>query len=189
MEPHPLIPTATTLTVLSASTIDISFEPTTVYYSIAPISYTVVSSSIPYRDITVSEDNVSSEQVSPFSTDTYSSTSNPSSSAKELSDDDPWNICNESTTEMLQLKHSFNMSSYSDTNFVTAQQLLLTPNLQVTTAAQRLSLCSIQHWNVMPQQLLPPSNPQAKIAAQRLLLPSNLLHAKTTTQSPSLPST
>ncbi|KAK6105731.1 hypothetical protein QQG55_21425 [Brugia pahangi] len=212
MESHPFTPPATTLTALSTSVLDVSFESTTVYYSVAPISYTIdVSSSIPYRDVITSENSALSQQISTFSTNACS---NVSGNAEERYDDILSDICNESTAEMLQL-HRICRDLQIDT---AAQQLLLSPtNMKVNVAAQRLPLSSLQtqvvtqqlpscsklpvnvpsqslpssstvQSNVTAQQLLLPSNQHEKIPPQQLPLSSNL-HEKTETQSLSLPST
>ncbi|VDM15062.1 unnamed protein product, partial [Wuchereria bancrofti] len=208
MESHPFVSPATTLAALSTSTLDISFESTTVYYSVAPISYTIdVSSSIPYRDVIISENSVLSEQISTFSTNACSNVNNLSGNAEERYDDAPSNICNESTTEMLQLHH---ISGDLQVD-IAAQQLSLPPNMKTNVAAQRLPLSSLQTQvvaqqlpscskllvNVPPQrlpsssavqssvttqQLLLRSNQQAKVPLQQLPLSSNL-HEKTKTQS------
>ncbi|VDO46455.1 unnamed protein product, partial [Brugia timori] len=71
----------------SKNVLDISFESTTVYYSVAPISYAIdVSSSIPYRDVITSENSALSQQISTFSTNACS---NVSGNAEERYDDAP----------------------------------------------------------------------------------------------------
>uniref|UniRef100_A0A8R1TSJ1 Uncharacterized protein n=1 Tax=Onchocerca volvulus TaxID=6282 RepID=A0A8R1TSJ1_ONCVO len=177
MEPHPSIPASTTFTTSTSSTVDFRFDSTTtIYYTVAPISYAVdVSSSIPYRDVIVSNNNVFSEKLS---SETCSKACHSSDNIEELSDDNPSNKCNESTPlnadgdsqvkdEIQQLPLSSNLET-----IVSVQRLPLSFRLKPNIMAQRLPLSCILEPNIMTQQLPSASNLQINTAIQPLPLHS-----------------
>ncbi|OZC05682.1 hypothetical protein X798_07343 [Onchocerca flexuosa] len=163
MEPHPSIPASTPFTTSTSLTVDICFDSTTtVYYTIAPISYAVdVSSSIPYRDVIASKNNVSSEEISP---ETCSKARNSSDNIEQLSDDNPSKKCNESAPFNIdsdsQVKDEIQQSPLSSNleTIVSVQRLPLSLRLKPNTTVQRLPLSSILEPNIMTQQLPLASN-------------------------------
>ncbi|CAG9529857.1 unnamed protein product [Cercopithifilaria johnstoni] len=170
MEQHPFyIPTIIALPTLPNSSSDITFESTTLYYSVAPISYTInVTSSNPYRDGIVNEANVSRERLYPLSTDICLNQNESSNNDKEFNDGNLWKNCR--STEML--KYSLNNTNDSQTN-IAPQQSLLSSNLRSNVVLQLLPLSSTMQANTTIQPLPSSSTLQANCAVQRLPLSSN----------------
>ncbi|MCP9256798.1 hypothetical protein DINM_000019, partial [Dirofilaria immitis] len=182
MEPHPWVSAVTTFTTLSSSTIDISFDSTTTaYYTVIPISYAIdMNSDIPYRDVIMNEDNVSSEQLSQYFTDTCSKASNANHNLEELSDDNSSNNCNESTAETLQLHFPLSadnisraegeIQQLSSSSSPESNTAALRTNLESDVAAQRLPLSSILKSNFTAERLPLASNLQRNTAIRSLPL-------------------
>ncbi|VDM91477.1 unnamed protein product [Litomosoides sigmodontis] len=175
MEPHPYCISATSSfsIVLNPGT-DIIPESTTLYYSLAPISYaTYVTSSIPYQNTTVSQNNVSEEQFSPFSTDIYLNQSISSSNEEALNDHCPWNRRNEST-EMFNFPLRNADDSHSQASVATErQQSPLSSDLQPNAELQPLPLSSfVTQANITSQHLSPSFKLQRRRTSQQLMLSS-----------------
>lgn len=169
MEPHPFWISTTALPTLPNRNINIIFESTTLYYSIAPISYTTdVTSSIPYRDATVSQNSMSGERFSSFSTNMCLNQSKSSGNDETFNDDDPWNKCSEST-EMLK----FFLSNTDDSQAnVATQQLHLSSDMQSNVVPQPLPLSSTMQANTTTRRLPSSSNLQTNRTVQKLPPPS-----------------